>query len=231
MPSWFPHLVLLINDTYWENTTVLVSGGREKGILTRFLPIVNTRGWCGYFSFRMPYGQMYLRLLRKPPTSAVNRITGYVRMRKPVGSASRSFGRSTTILPPRYSAWQPEWYEELFRGDSDRYAALPGAIVRVTGSSGSWDFITDQDGIYLTSDLPAGGFTVQVINPPPNQVSHFERVGRYGVIRDGFWTKNLYTEWDGGISGNVGGGAKANGVQQLRNTDGTPITSDIEHRH
>lgn len=223
MPRWPPHFVLLINNNYWENTTVLVSGGREMGLLIRFLPIVDTRLGCGYFSSRMPDAQILLRLLRKPPASALNRITGYVRSRKLVGSTSRSSLRSTTIVPPIYASWGPEGYEQLFRGDSDYFTALPRAVVRVTGSSGSWDFTTDQDGIYLTPDLPAGGYTVQLLNPPPNQLSHFERVGRYGRNSEGFWTQDLYTQWAGTMSGSVRdvGGANANAFVQLLNADGT----------
>jgi hypothetical protein len=26
LPAWFPHFVLLVNDDFWENTTVLVNG-------------------------------------------------------------------------------------------------------------------------------------------------------------------------------------------------------------
>lgn len=231
LPAWFPHFVLLINNTYWENTTVLVSGGREQGILTRFLPIVDTRLGCGYFSYRMPDAQIYLRLLRKPPASAMNRITGYVRSRRPVGSASGSSGQSTTIVPHMYSAWPIGAYKELFRGDSVRYVAMPGAIVRVTGSSGSWDFMTDQDGIYLTSDLPAGGYTVQLLNPPPNQVSHFERVGRYGMSGKGFWTLNLSTQWAGTIEGNVRdvSGKPGFAFLELQNADGASVGSEMAY--
>jgi hypothetical protein len=231
LPVWFPHFVLLVNGTYWENTTVLVSGGRAKGILARFLPIVSIRG-CGYFSYRMPDAQILLRLLRKPPVSELNCITGYVRSRKPVGGASRSSGKSATVIPPGYSGWPTKAYESLFRGDSDRYTALPGAVVRVTSASGSWDFTTDQDGIYLTSDLPAGAYSVQVLNPPPNQVSPFERVGsRYGARRLGFWTQNLYTQWAGSIEGCVTdrSGKPGFAFLELQNADGTPISSEIMH--
>ena len=171
LPAWPLHFVLLINNAYWENTTVLVSGGREQGILTRFLPIVDTRLGCGYFSYRMPDAQIYLRLLRKPPASTVNRITGYVRSRRPVGSASRSSGqKGTTIVPPSYSNWrESRRLRGTIQGRQRQILAMPGAIVRVTGSSGSWDFMTDQDGIYLTSDLPAGGYTVQLLIRPPTR--------------------------------------------------------------
>jgi hypothetical protein len=230
LPPWAPHFVLIINDTFWENTTVLVSGGREKGILTRFLPIVSTRG-CGYFSYRMLDAQIYLRLLRKPPASALNRITGYVLSRKSIDSTPQRSQQNTTLIPHDWVPWAKEVYEERFRGNSDKYTPLPGAVVKVTGSSGSWDFVTDRDGIYLTSDLPAGGYTVQILNPPPNQVNHFERVGRYGVSAKGFWTLNLITEWAGTISGNVRdvGGTNANAVMRLRNVDGTPISRDLQH--
>jgi hypothetical protein len=99
LPTWPLHFVLLINNTYWENTTVLASGGRAKGILTRFLPIVDTRG-CGYFSDRMPDAEIYLRLLRKRPASARNRIMGHVRSHKPVDRPPQPSQRSTTIIPP-----------------------------------------------------------------------------------------------------------------------------------
>ena len=229
LPAWPLHFVLLINNTYWESTTVLVSGGRENGILTRFLPIVDTRLGCGYFSYRMPDARIYLRLLRKPPASALNRITGYVRSHKPVNGAPRPLPRSTTIIPPIYSHWPMAAYEETFRGDSERYIPLAGAIVKVTGSSGSWNFTTDQDGIYVTSDLPAGGYMVRVLNPPANQVSRAERVGRYGVSRTGFWGLNLSTEWAGTIEGNIGdtSGKPGFAYLELRNADESSLGSDM----
>jgi hypothetical protein len=50
LPSWKPRLVLLINHPFHDGDTVLVSGEREQGILTRHLTIVSIMACGSYYS-------------------------------------------------------------------------------------------------------------------------------------------------------------------------------------
>jgi hypothetical protein len=195
LPPWYPRFVLLINGTFWENKTFLINGRREKGILTRLLPIVDVSG-CDYFAEQMPDAEIYVRLFRNPPANAQNRITGYVWRLKPMVSSTSRSDVVNYVGGPRQVYW-----DRFHR--SGRHAPFQGAIVNITGSSGSWNFTTDKDGIYVSSDLPAGGYLVRLSNPPANQVSQPERTGRYRVDQTGFARVDLYTYWAGTIEGRI----------------------------
>ena len=77
LPLW-SRLVLLKNLIYWDDQTYFVDGSRDRGLLSRVLPIVDGRTNCS----RTKPAQdalVDLRALREPPSATGTRLLGYVR--------------------------------------------------------------------------------------------------------------------------------------------------------
>lgn len=80
LPSW-AHLVLLTDAIFWDGQTFFISGERPRGILTRFLPIVDARP-CTGVAARTADSEVHLRVLRHPLAASETRLTGVVRVPK-----------------------------------------------------------------------------------------------------------------------------------------------------
>src|SRR5262249_18920353 len=129
MPRW-TNLALLTNYLYWEGETYFVDGDRSKGVLTRFLPIVE--GGIGCSRTKPAQDAVVdLRTLRKPPPAGA-RVIGYVRAPEP-------FRPFPSRPPPG--------------------AFVPGAQITATGTAYSRTVRTDSEGVYELDDLPPGEYT------------------------------------------------------------------------
>jgi hypothetical protein len=79
LPKWAPRLVLVTNSIFWEGETFFISGMRSGGLLTRFLPIIDSTSCSALGAVPRAYAEIQLRLLRKPPPDGELRIIGYAR--------------------------------------------------------------------------------------------------------------------------------------------------------
>jgi hypothetical protein len=77
LPGW-ARVVFLTNSRFWEGRTFFVSGRRSRGILTRFLPLVDAMACGSYGSGPVADATIELRLLREAPAAGESRILGYV---------------------------------------------------------------------------------------------------------------------------------------------------------
>jgi hypothetical protein len=211
LPRWNPHLILLTNGIFWEGETYFVTGSRHDGVLTRFLPIAGTRGCGSDYAVPAKDAEIQLRLLRKPPPAHEFRIAGYVRIERPLDEW-KSPARSATVY---------EWSLSSFQ----RYGALAGARVGVTGPSGTLILKTDKDGIYETGSVPADDYTIRLLDVPADQVTYERRLTRRDMMQMRLCQVELRAFWDGSIEGHVrdAGGGPALVSMELRNPDGTEL--------
>jgi hypothetical protein len=215
LPRW-PGVVFLTNAVFWEGETYFVSGSRDVGSMTRYLPIVNA-GRCGsYYSEPAKDAEIELRLLRKPPLAGEFRIAGCVRREKPLNQEWK---------PPAKGATVYEWSLSYFQ----RYSVLVGARVGVTGSSGTLIFRTDRDGIYDTGSLPPDDYTFRLLDVPADQVAYDRKLTRQDLMQMRLFQLDLRTFWDGSIEGHVrdAAGGPAWVSMELRNPDGTEVGPEV----
>jgi hypothetical protein len=220
LPSWAPHVVLLYNHMFIDGETFFVSGRREKGILTRFLPIVDAQTCGTYYAWPVAYAKIQLQLLREPPAAGESRIMGYVR--SPLFPVPVSRPRAT-----RRNDWA-ETYEWAFNSPA-RERPLAGARIRVTGSSGSRIVTTDGDGIYVLAGLPPDDYTLRLLDVPADQIVEDRSLKKEDMIRLGQVQLDISTDWDGSIEGIVGdvAGGPVRVSLDLQNADGTPLGPEI----
>lgn len=183
LPRWAPRVVLLTNGVFWEGETYFVSGSRDVGSLTRFLPIVSAQACGSHYCEPAKDAEIQLRLLRKPPPAGEFRVAGFVRRERPLDEWK----------PPAKSATVYEWGLSYFQ----RYSVLAGARVGVTGSSGTLIFRTDKDGIYDTGSLPPDDYTFRLLDVAADQVAYARKLTRQDVIEMRPFQLDLRTGWDG----------------------------------
>ncbi len=177
MPHW-TSLVLLTNNIYWEGETYFVDGGRQEGLLTQFLPLVE--GGVGCSRTRTIQNAIVdLRLLRKPPPPTGTRIIGYVRA--------------------------PEAFTPVLARPA-KPAFLAGAQIHVTGPAWNRTISTDPEGIYELDDLAPGDYTLQLPVPDTQVVGPWKRDASRATIRlksGGVVEYDFELFWNGRIEGEV----------------------------
>ncbi len=177
LPLW-SRLVLLKNLIYWDDQTYFVDGSRDRGLLSRVLPIVDGRTNCS----RTKPAQdalVDLRALREPPSATGTRLLGYVREPETfVGG----------LAPPPQS----------------KYAA--GARIKVTGPTGTRIITTGQSGVYQIDDLQPGDYTLQLLIPDSEVAGFFEEDGSPAKVHldsDKLVERSFDLFWNGRIEGHV----------------------------
>lgn len=162
VPSRWPHLVLMTDYIYWKGETYFIDGMRENGLLTRALPIVETRPGCSR-SRPIEYAVIDLRVLHEAPATGSTRLIGYVK--------------------------SPEEFRGVFQPPiAPTFVA--GARIDVTGREGTRTTTTDQKGIYQFDGLPPGEYTLRLV-VPDNRVSSLDR-GRPVHLTSGVVTEHSF---------------------------------------
>lgn len=159
LPSWEPHLVLITHGIFWEGEIYFISGLRADGLLTSFLPIVDTAR-CFGGAGPVVDASIYLRLLHRQPSQSEVRVIGYVRIARP----------PSVVKKTAENERDPNDVYNLVL-DRARYTPLAGARIRVAGSSEHKIVTTDQDGIYEMSDLPPDDYTLTLVDERGNQLA------------------------------------------------------------
>jgi len=200
LPRWAPRVVLLTNHIFWQGETYFVDGNRERGLLTRFLPVVEA-GPCARTS-SIKDAIVDLRVLREPPSATGTRLIGFVRQ------PERSPAKSIIVAPP--AAPSPS----------------AGARIRVTGPSGTRIIVTDQSGVYQLDDLPPGLYNLELLLPDTQIVSAFPRELLPVQVKGGdLVERNFDIAWNGRIEGRIqdDSGKPAHVWVVLRGADGSQV--------
>lgn len=205
-PAW-ARMALITNSRFWEGQTFFIAGRRERGLLTRFLPIVDTQ-FCVGIARPKDEEEIRLRHLRHPPSAAGVRIVGAVR------SPKRFSPR------PKQINGRPDVYDWAFNG---QVADLPlaGARIGVTGSSGTWIVTTDRLGVYEVAGLPLDDYTLKLLDVPLNQHVQDLKLAKTDLAGGPLYPVGFQLEWDGSIDGRVrdAAGRPAQAYLELRNLD------------
>jgi hypothetical protein len=82
---------------------------------------------------------------------------------------------------------------------------LPGARIRVTGSSGSVIVTSDGDGFYEVTGLPADTYKLELLDVPDTQHAVNRTVEKKEMLGNGVVWANLYLFWNGAIDGRIRG--------------------------
>jgi len=215
LPQWAPHLVLLTNHMYREGETFFISGSRQHGILTRFLPIVDATDCGKIYAWPLAYAKIQLQLLRKPLRPGESRIIGTVLSPLSPGSVSRPERQA-----PRGDD-RTAVYEWAFNSPAtDR--PLTGARIQVTSSSGATIISTDSDGMYELVGLRPDNYTLKLLDVPPNQAAEDLVVKKENMAATGADQLDIHTAWAGSIDGSIedSGGGPADVSLELENADG-----------
>jgi hypothetical protein len=178
---WSPRLVLLTNSVFWEGEPFFISGRRARGLLTRYLPIVDTMPCLGVAQ-PVSREEVHLRVLRKPLHEDESRIIGEVQTPKRPSSRSSVY----------------EWIIQ-----SATQTPVAGARIKVAGSSGDTIVTTDAKGIYEISGLPPDGYTLSLLDVPANQTAADLRLQKRYFLPGQPHLLNFVLEWNGTIEGAV----------------------------
>ncbi len=184
-PPWWPQLVLLVHSTFWEGEPFFISGQPDQGLLTRYLPIVDTMPCLG-FAQPVSREEIHLRLLRKPPLPNEARIIGEVRSAK---------------LPSEIRKSLPE--DALGMTVNSTYKPLAGARVKVSGSSVNTVVKTDSQGIFEVIGLRPDDYTLSVIDVPANQIAADRRLKKKDFQPGLPVRADFVLDWNGTIEGTV----------------------------
>jgi hypothetical protein len=151
VPSYWPHLVMLTDNVYWQGETYFVDGDRGGTLLSYFVPVVSAQYPCSRTRL-IQKATLDLRILRRPPSTGAT-IIGYVR--------------------------QPEPFHGILeRPSAPSY--LSGAQIEVSGPNGKTTLTADASGIYRIDGLPAGDYSLQLLVPSGETVDPVPVTGSYG---------------------------------------------------
>ena len=203
LPSWWPHLVLLTNNVFWESETYFIDGGRSVGWLTSLIPIIEA-GPCAR-TRPVIEANLELRVIREGLPKNGARIVGYVR--------------------------GPERSRRLFEPPKAP-VAFPGARLTLTASTGTTiAATTDHEGFYEIDGLPPDNYTLKLPLPETQAVRDFSPEERY-LKKDSTAQASLIEEdfdvvWNGTIEGKVtdSTGSPARVWLLLENADATDPTA------
>jgi hypothetical protein len=181
LPSAWPRFVLLTNSIFWEGETYLVDGRRDRGFLTRFLPIIE----AGPCSRTRPVvdATVDLRILREKRTAMSSRIVGFVQQ------------------PESFRPWPSAPIP---------HTPLAGARIDFTGSSGTTAVTADQDGIYEIAGLPPDDYTLTLELPDTQTATEQEgrektreRITKAELAPGAVIERDFHVVWNGTIEGTV----------------------------
>jgi hypothetical protein len=151
VPSYWPHLVMLTDNVYWQGETYFVDGDRGGTLLSYFVPVVSAQYPCSR-TRPIQRATLDLRILRRPPSTGAT-IIGYVR--------------------------QPEPFHGILeRPSAPSY--LSDAQIEVSGPDGKTTLTADASGIYRIDGLPAGDYSLQLLVPNGETVDPVPVTGNYG---------------------------------------------------
>ncbi len=229
LPWWSPRLVFLTTHAFWEGETYFIDGERDSRLINRFLPIVEA-GPCTYTG-PVSDASIELRLLREGPSPSEVRILGHVEDHL-----------HPAVLPPVQTPPEPDWKrmtdaEIQTLRDNRMYSVvtyrrqgmgLPGARIRVAGSSASVIVTADHDGVFEAAGLPPDDYKLELLDLPATQRAVNRTVKKKELLdKKMVWT-DLYLFWNGAIEGRIrdlsGGPAKL--ALQIGKADGI-ITADF----
>jgi hypothetical protein len=168
-----PHLILLTDNNFLEGQTYFVDGASVRGLLTRFLPIVDAGPYGCNRTALAAYATVELHLLHKARPSSETRILGYAREAQPLSG---------------WTAQMP-------------YPSLAGTKVTITGSTGGATTVTtDKDGIYEADGLPPDDYTISLA-VPTSHVAEDARVKKESMIQRSLIERDFNVFWNGVVEG------------------------------
>ncbi len=170
-----PRFVLLTNNIFWEGENYFIDGNRAGGLLTRYLPIVET-GVCTRTRPAL-YSAVEMRVLRESGDFSGGRIIGQV-------TDARSGGYADLTMPPKAES------------------PLAGARIRLSGPAGTTILTSDQEGIYESEILPPADYSLS-LNLPDTQTAFDRTVDKNNLLRNRFSEQNFAVFWNGTIEGEV----------------------------
>jgi hypothetical protein len=129
-----PHLAILTEGVFQDGNDYFVDGRRPKGLLTRFLPIVEI-DICNRTRLLSDAG-IPLRLLRS------------------------TFPTNDVLIIGRVKRWLETGTRQPY--EPQEYVAVQGAHAAITGPSGTVVATTGEDGIYSADRLPPGKYSVRL---------------------------------------------------------------------
>ena len=205
---------------FWEGETFLISGRRPRGLLTRYLPIVDTMPCVG-IARAVSKEEVHLRLLRNPPLPHEERIIGEVQSLTPASEAER--------WPPTKN--DQSYVYEWAVNPPPTHTPLAGARVRVTSSSSNTIVTTDSHGVYEVRGLPPDDYTVSLLDKPANQVADDSHLQKKYFLPGRPLPTSFVLDWNGTIDGRVldAAGNPADVFLELENPDGTAVRVSSDH--
>jgi hypothetical protein len=203
LPWWSPRLVFLTTHAFWEGETYLIDGRRDPRLLNRFLPIVEA-GPCTYTG-PVDDASVELHLLREAPSLREVRIVGHVEDH--LHPKELRVETMPVLDWSRMSESEIQAVEEHRRYSFVSYrrqeAYLPGARIRVKGSSGSVNVTADRDGFYEVAGLPPDDYSLELLDIPGTQSAVNGAVKKKELLGKKLVWKDLYLFWDGAIQGRI----------------------------
>jgi hypothetical protein len=219
LPRWMPRVVLLTNNIYWEGETFFVSGGREQGLLTRYLPIVEATSCGSIYARPLSHAELELRILREPRTANESRVLGTVwsfQHRSPQPITPRPRGAPTPkeleLLKKQEDQRAYEWALKPPRTE----IPLPGVRIRLNGPSSATVIKTDEHGIYEFAGLRPDDYTLTLLDPPPDHIAAEVKLTKKLLNKSQLSQLDMYVYWDGTIEGAV------------KDVDGNPVRTYVE---
>jgi Carboxypeptidase regulatory-like domain len=191
-----PRFVLLMGTIFLEGQTYFVDGTQASGLLTRFLPIVDTGPYGCSRTQPVDYAALEMHILHQAKPTKGPRILGYARKYQP------------------FNPWTPPMSD----------LPVAGAQVSLTGSEGTTTVNTDQDGFYEVDGLPPDNYTIKLALPD-SQVARDGVVKKGRMIQDALIEQNFTVFWNGIVEGKVidPNGAPAHVWVLLQHTDGNDL--------
>ena len=167
--------VLLANSIFWEGETYFLDGHPADGMLTRFLPIIETESCTR--TRPLPNAALELRAAREGRPAKGAKILGSVTL----------FERYSSFLTPP----KPP-------------VAYAGAKVRLIGSSGTRTATTDAQGIYEFIGLPAEDYTVTLDLPETQTLgSEASKIDKEWLAQKKFSEQSFVVAWKGSVEGST----------------------------
>jgi hypothetical protein len=203
LPWWSPSLVFLTTHVFWEGETYFIDGERDSRLVNRFLPIVEA-GPCTHTASVAEAG-IELRVLREGPSPGGVRILGRVEDHL----HQKELLMETTPVPD----WCRMTKAEILASQEQRrYSVLsehrqevylPGARIRVAGSSASVIVTADHDGVFEAAGLPPDDYKLELLDVPAAQRAVNRTVKKEELIEKNLVWQDLYLYWNGSIEGRI----------------------------
>jgi hypothetical protein len=197
LPWSAPHFVLLTNNMFWGAETYFIDGERAPGLLTRFLPMVDTGPFGCSRTRPAVYATLELHVLREARPANGPRIVGYAREPDP--------SRGWWVLPMPYMPFA-------------------GAKISLTGSARTTIVTTDTQGIYEVDGLPPDDYRIKLALPD-SQITEDGMVEKRRMVQHGLIEQDFDVFWNGIIEGSIidASGGPAHVWVLLQHSDGTDL--------